>query len=161
MHQLSLAQLKTLDCGTKNAPDMPAQVSVPGAQISTLDEVFAPVYGDRSVRSPWTADLNWWKHQNPGKLTRSAGASTVSANWQVHDPAQGAVTYPDWYLRQNPAYFHGPDVRTLQTRYGLKIVPYTVNDATVMQRVIDLGVDRIITDEPELLVSVAVRNGLR
>ncbi|GIJ79048.1 Glycerophosphoryl diester phosphodiesterase [Micromonospora phaseoli] len=253
VHQLSLAQLKTLDCGTKTAPDMPAQVPVPGAQIPTLDEVFAlarasgradvrfnietkisplvddtepyrsftrklvtaiqragltgratiqsfdwrtityarqldrrietvalvwqygpaecvtladecslqAVYGDRSVRSPWTADLDWWKHRNLGKLTRSAGASTISANWQVHDPAQGTVTEPDWYLRQNPAYFHGPDVRTLQTRYGLKVVPYTVNDATVMQRVIDLGVDGIITDDPELLVGVAIRNGLR
>ncbi|MEK8107308.1 glycerophosphodiester phosphodiesterase family protein [Micromonospora sp. M12] len=39
--------------------------------------------------------------------------------------------------------------------------PYTVDDATVMQRVIDLGVDGIITDDPDLLVSVAIRNGLR
>ncbi|WP_446219618.1 hypothetical protein [Micromonospora sp. IBHARD004] len=29
------------------------------------------------------------------------------------------------------------------------------------QRVIDLGVDGIITDNPDLLVSVAIRNGLR
>ena len=30
-----------------------------------------------------------------------------------------------------------------------------------MQRVIDLGVDGLITDDPELLVRVAVRSGLR
>nr|WP_230416727.1 glycerophosphodiester phosphodiesterase family protein [Micromonospora tarapacensis] len=253
VHQLSLAQLKTLDCGTLTAPDMPAQVPVPGARIPTLDEVFAlvrasgrtdvrfnietkisplvddtepyrsftrklvtaiqragltdratiqsfdwrtiiharqldrrietvalvwqygpaecgsladecslqAVYGDRSVRSPWTAGLDWWKRQDLGRLTRAAGASTVSANWQVHDPAQGTVADPDWYLRQNPAYFHGPDVHTLRSRYGLKVIPYTVNDATVMQRVIDLGVDGIITDDPDLLVGVAIRNGLR
>ncbi|MEU5904648.1 glycerophosphodiester phosphodiesterase family protein [Micromonospora sp. NPDC047467] len=85
----------------------------------------------------------------------------MSANWQVHDPSQGTVASADWYLRENPAYFHGPDVRTLQTRYDLKVIPYTVDDAKVMQRVIDLGVDGIITDDPDLLVSVAVRNGLR
>ncbi|WP_372434180.1 glycerophosphodiester phosphodiesterase family protein [Micromonospora luteifusca] len=49
----------------------------------------------------------------------------------------------------------------LQTRYDLKVIPYTVDDATVMQRVIDLGVDGRITDDPDLLVSVAIRNGLR
>ncbi|MEV4710299.1 glycerophosphodiester phosphodiesterase family protein [Micromonospora sp. NPDC049374] len=253
VHRLSLAQLKTLDCGKKTAADLPDQVPVPGARIPTLEEVFAlvkasgrtdirfnvetkisplvddtepyrsftrklvtavqragltdrvtiqsfdwrtityarhldrrietvalvwqygpaecagladecslrAVYGDRSVKSPWTAGLDWWKHRDLGKLTRAAGASTVSANWQVHDPAQGSVINPDWYLRQDPRYFHGPDVRTLQTRYGLKVIPYTVNDAAVMQRVIDLGVDGIITDDPGLLVGVAIRNGLR
>lgn len=49
----------------------------------------------------------------------------------------------------------------LQRRHDLKVVPYTVNDAAVMQRVIDLGVDSIITDDPDLLVAVAIRNGLR
>ncbi|WP_307868984.1 glycerophosphodiester phosphodiesterase family protein [Micromonospora sp. C95] len=253
VHSLSLAQLKTLDCGTKTAADMPGQVPVPGARIPTLEEVFAlvrasgrtdirfnietkisplvddtepyrsftrklvtavqragltsrvtiqsfdwrtityarhldrrietvalvwqygptectgladecslrAVYGDRSVKSPWTAGLDWWKYRDLGRLTRAAGAATVSANWQVHDPAQGSVSHPDWYLRQDPTYFHGPDVRTLQARYGLKVIPYTVNDATVMQRVIDLGVDGIITDDPDLLVGVAIRNGLR
>ncbi|MEH1031493.1 glycerophosphodiester phosphodiesterase family protein [Micromonospora profundi] len=52
-------------------------------------------------------------------------------------------------------------MRTLQARYDLKVIPCTVDDATVMQRVIDLGVDGIITDDPDLLVSVAIRNGLR
>ena len=79
----------------------------------------------------------------------------------MHDPAQGTVASADWYLRQNPAYYHGPDVRTLQRRYGLKVIPYTVDDAAVMRRVIDLGVDGIITDDPDLLVRVAIRNGLR
>ncbi|MGS2618314.1 glycerophosphodiester phosphodiesterase family protein [Micromonospora sp. LZ34] len=253
VHQLTLAQLRTVDCGTRTLPELPAQVPAPGARIPTLDEVFALVrasgrddvrlnietkisplvddtepyasftrklvaaieragftdratiqsfdwrtityarklnqrigtvalvwqygpaecasladecslqaaYGDSSVRSPWTGGLDWWRYQDLGRLTRAAGAGTVSANWQVHDPVQGTVIDADWYLRENPAYFHGPDVRTLQSRYGLKVVPYTVNDARVMQRVIDLGVDGVITDDPDLLVSVAVRNGLR
>ncbi|SCG65727.1 Glycerophosphoryl diester phosphodiesterase [Micromonospora echinaurantiaca] len=253
VHELTLAQLKTIDCGSRTLPELPAQVPVPGARIPTLDEVFAlvrrsgrddvrlnietkisplvadtepyrsftrklvtaierarftdratiqsfdwrtiryanklnkrigtvalvwqygpaecasladecslqAVYGDRSVRSPWTGGLDWWQHRDLGRLTRAAGAGTVSANWQVHDPAQGTVADADWYLRENPAYFHGPDVTTLRERYGLKVVPYTVNDARVMQRVIDLGMDGIITDDPDLLVDVAIRNGLR
>jgi glycerophosphoryl diester phosphodiesterase len=253
VHELTLSQIKTIDCGSKTLAEFPAQVALPGARIPTLDEVFAlvrasgrvdvrmnietklsplvadtepyptftrklvdaieaagftrratiqsfdwrtiryahrlnphidtvalvwqygpaecagladecslrAVYDDPSVRSPWTAGLDWWQHQDLGKLVRRSGATTVSANWQVHDPAQGTVPSADWYLRQNPAYFHGPDVRALQGRYGLTVVPYTVDDAAVMQRVIDLGVDGIITDDPELLISVAIRNGLR
>jgi glycerophosphoryl diester phosphodiesterase len=52
-------------------------------------------------------------------------------------------------------------VATLHDRYKLLVVPYTVNDEATMQRVIDLGVDGIISDDPDLLVAVAKRNGLR
>jgi glycerophosphoryl diester phosphodiesterase len=134
----------------------------PAECASLADECsLRAVYGDRSVRSPWTAGLDWWRYQDLGKLVRAAGAGTVSANWQVHDPAQGTVRSTDWYLREDPAYFHGPTVPELQRWYGLKVVPYTVDDPAVMQRVIDLGVDGIITDHPERLVAVAIRNGLR
>jgi glycerophosphoryl diester phosphodiesterase len=119
------------------------------------------VFGDPTVRSPWTGGLDWWQHRDLGSLVRAAGAATVSANWQVHDPEQPVVASEDWYLRQNPAYFHGPRVAVLQDRYDLEVVPYTVNDAALMQRNIDLGVDGIITDDPHLLVGVAIRNGLR
>ncbi|GAA4684411.1 hypothetical protein GCM10023263_20410 [Phytohabitans rumicis] len=253
VHDLTLRQLKTIDCGSKTLPEFPAQVAVPGARIPTLDEVFSLVrssgrsdvrlnietkisptvadtvpadafarklvsslrragfvdratiqsfdwrtliearrldrrvqtvalvwqygpaecasiadecslqaaYGDPSVKSPWTGGLDWWKYQDLGKLVRAAGATTVSSNWQVHDPAQVLSASPDWYLRTNPAYFHGPTVPVLQKRYGLAVVPYTVNDPAVMQRVIDLGVDGIITDDPDALVAVAIKNGLR
>ncbi|MFJ6196952.1 glycerophosphodiester phosphodiesterase family protein [Micromonospora sp. NPDC092111] len=253
VHELTLAQLRTIDCGSKTLPEFPEQVAVPGARIPTLDEVFALVrasgrgdvrlnietkisplvadtepypsftrklveaigragfarratiqsfdwrtiryahrldpriatvalvwqygpaecatladecslraaYTDPTVQSPWTGGLDWWRYQDLGRLVRASGATTVSANWQVHDPAQGTVASADWYLRESPTYFHGPTVPTLQRRDGLTVVPYTVNDAAVLQRVIDLGVDGVISDDPELLVRVAVRNGLR
>ena len=60
----------------------------------------------------------------------------------------------------DPAIYHGPPVPELQDK-GLRVVPYTVNDAPTMQRVIDLGVDGIISDDPDTLLLVAKRNGLR
>jgi len=51
-------------------------------------------------------------------------------------------------------------VPTLQDR-GLRVVPYTINDQPTMQRVIELGVDGIISDDPDALLLVAKRNGLR
>jgi glycerophosphoryl diester phosphodiesterase len=119
------------------------------------------VYGDPSVKSPWTGGLDWWKYRDLGKLVRAAGASTVSANWQVHDPKQTKVTSDDWYLRTDPKYYFGPDAPALESKHGLKVVPYTVNDEATIQRVIDLGVTGIISDDPDVLIAVARRNGLR
>ncbi|MET8352267.1 MULTISPECIES: glycerophosphodiester phosphodiesterase family protein [unclassified Micromonospora] len=62
---------------------------------------------------------------------------------------------------ESPAYYHGPDVSVPQRRDRLKVVPYTVDDPAIMQRVVDLGADGISTDNPDLLVSVVIRNGLR
>jgi glycerophosphoryl diester phosphodiesterase len=253
IRQLTLAQIKTVDCGVKTLPEFPKQVAVPGQRIPTLTEVFdlvkrsgrtdirfnietkisptandtAPytqftfqlvaaiegaglagratiqsfdwrtirlarkidprietvalvwqygpdecktvadecslmaAYGDPSVKSPWTGGLDWWKYQDLGKLVKAAGASTVSANWQVHDPAQAKVTNDDWYLRTDPEYYFGPDAPALESKYGLKVVPYTINDEPTIQRAIDLGVTGIISDDPDVLIAVARRNGLR
>ncbi|MCM0673968.1 hypothetical protein NCC78_04510 [Micromonospora phytophila] len=103
-------------------------------------------------------DDDWRTITYARKPDRHGGAGL--ADWQVPDP-QGTVSSTDWYLRPDPAYLHGPDVRALQRRYGLTVVAYTVNDAAVMRRVIDLGVDGIVTDDPDPLVTVAIRNGLR
>ncbi|WP_085066134.1 glycerophosphodiester phosphodiesterase family protein [Catenuloplanes japonicus] len=251
VHSLTLAQIKTVDCGTKT--NLPGQTAVPGARIPTLTEVFdlvarsgrrdvrlnietkisptvsdterydvftgklvtaiqrarltdrvtiqsfdwrtiqlsrrldprietvaliwqygpaecasladecslQAVHGDPSVRSPWTGSVDWWRFRDVGKLVRAAGATTISANWQVHDPAQPVHADADWYLRTDPSYFHGPAVPVLQNRDHLKVVPYTLDDPAVIQRAIDLGVDGIISDTPALVIQIAVRNGLR
>jgi len=117
------------------------------------------VIGDPSVKSPWTGGLDWWELRDVGRLVESAGAEVVSSNWQVHDPNLGHVESDDYYLKQDPAMYHGPPVPELQER-GLRVVPYTVNDEPTMQRVIDLGVDGIISDDVDLLQLVAKRNGL-
>jgi len=84
-----------------------------------------------------------------------AGSARTRARW----PNQGTVASDDWYAKEDPAYFHGPDVLRLH-RWHLAVIPYTINRESTMERVIDLG-DGIITDDPDLLVLVAKRNGLR
>lgn len=253
IHELTLAQLRTLDCGSKTLPQFPQQRASPGERIPTLREVLrlvnasdrddvrlnvetklsplAPyegvtpreharllvgelrragllnrstvqsfdwrtivaarkldrkvrtvalvwqygpaecvtladecslqaVFGDADVKSPWTAGFDWWRDQDLGTLVRRTGAATVSANWQVHDPDQPLRADDDWYVRTDPAYFHGPDVAGLHAQ-GLKVVPYTLDDPAVIQRAIDLGVDGIISDDPLTLIAIAKRNGLR
>jgi glycerophosphoryl diester phosphodiesterase len=116
--------------------------------------------GDPSLKSTWTAGLDWWQYLDLGRFVRAAGADVVSSNWQVHDPFQGTVASSDYYAKEDPSIFHGPDVAGLH-RQGLRVVPYTVDREATMQRVIDLGVDGIITDFPARLIAVAKRNGLR
>jgi glycerophosphoryl diester phosphodiesterase len=252
IHDLTLAQIKTLDCGHTD-PHFPDQVAQPGAQMPTLQEVFdlvkrsgnrkvrfnietkltplspgdtvdpdtfarklvraietnhlehramiqsfdwrtiirakqldrrietvaliwqfagadcdnlddecslEAVNGDPSVKSPWTAGLDWWQFLDVGALVRAAHADVASANWQVHDPNQPVVVSDDFNIKQDPRNFHGPTVPEIQ-RQGVRVVPYTVDDEAIMQRVIDLGVDGIISDFPDTLILVAKRNGLR
>ncbi len=45
-------------------------------------------------------------------------------------------------------------------RFGLAVHVWTVNDAATMERVLDLGVDGIMTDQPTLLRGVLERRGL-
>ena len=94
-----------------------------------------------------------------GALVERGRADVVSANWQVHDPDQGTVASSDYYAQGGPGDLPRPAGAELQAR-GLRVVPYTVNDQPTMQRVIDLGVDGIISDDPDLLLLVAKRNGL-
>jgi glycerophosphoryl diester phosphodiesterase len=132
-----------------------------GACDSLGDECsLEAVMGDASVKSPWTGGLDWWAYLDLGRLVSKAKADVVSSNWQVHDPNLGHVDSTDFYLKEDPAMFHGPTVDVLQRHYQLRVVPYTIDDEATMQRVIDLGVDGIISDDPDLLLLVAKRNGL-
>ena len=86
-----------------------------GADCDNLDDECSleAVIGDPTVESPWTAGLDWWRFQDVGKLVRAAKARIVSSNWHVHDPNQGTVSSSDWYLKEDPAIYHGPTVADL------------------------------------------------
>ena len=66
------------------------------------------------------------------------------------------------------AYAHaiGPSYRSVDARVvaaaherGLAVHPYTVNDETVMRRLIDVAADAMFTDDPALLLRVRAASG--
>jgi len=83
--------------------------------------------------SPWHAGLALRDHGGSvPRLVKAAGCGTWSMFWRNLSPQELA------------------DAHAL----GLKVLPWTVNDRSDMRRLIDLGVDGIITDYPDRLREV-------
>lgn len=89
--------------------------------------------------SPWTDGLRVAEHGSVARAIRAAGGAVWSPNALDLDAAAVA------------------EARSL----GLAVVPWTVNDAARMHRLIDWGVDGLITDRPDVLHDVLVERGLR
>jgi glycerophosphoryl diester phosphodiesterase len=91
------------------------------------------------VPSPWLAGLDAAAHGNSTpRLVIAAGGTIWSPNFR--DLTEAIVA----------------EARGL----GLGILPWTVNDAATMERLIGWGVDGIITDRPDILRGVMAARGM-
>jgi glycerophosphoryl diester phosphodiesterase len=211
VHELTLAQIETLDCGKRLAEFPDAEV-VRGNRIATLADVFAlansyhagvrfnvetKVEADKpgasagpqefvdvilaAVRAAGKADrveiqsFDWrtlpmvhaaepsiplvalydeqtWAPGSPWLAGVDAAA--------VGDPMIGArlvgadLVSPDYGLVTGKAYVDRAHA------LGLKVIPWTVDDAGAMRKQIGYGVDGIITDFPTLLRGVLADLGM-
>ncbi|XZF74513.1 glycerophosphodiester phosphodiesterase family protein [Bacillus sp. AL-1R] len=227
---LTLAQVRTLDCGAKGLPQFPGQQLSPGAQMPLLTEIFELVkqYKAKKVwmnietkveagapeqtapreefvrivakqvreagmlnqvsiqsfdwgalklmhevepRLPLVALTNGPEFLQPGKpgkspwlggididdfdgnLVAAAHSLGVDAISPVHGfPQDGKITdanYMPYITKSMVQEAH---------QYGLKVIPWTVDDQPTMQKLIDDGVDGIITDYPDRLRDVMNQN---
>jgi glycerophosphoryl diester phosphodiesterase len=89
-------------------------------------------------RSPWHAGLKDSDYASVPALVAAAGCSTWSMFWRNLTPALVADAHA----------------------IGLKVLPWTVDNPADMQRLIDMGVDGIITDYPGRLRDVMKARGL-
>jgi glycerophosphoryl diester phosphodiesterase len=104
------------------------------AQQSWLDNISA-----RDTTSPWTAGFHVSRHAGSvPRMIKAAGGA-------VWSPYFGDVTREA--------------VREAQ-QAGLKVVVWTVNEARDIRRMIDFGVDGIISDYPDRLRHIAAERGL-
>ncbi|MGH6623888.1 MAG: glycerophosphodiester phosphodiesterase family protein, partial [Burkholderiaceae bacterium] len=86
------------------------------------------VRADASGASPWHAGLKLADHGGSiVRLAKAAGCGTWSPFWRNLTPAGVAEAHA----------------------LGLRVVPWTVNGEADLARVIDLGVDGLITDYPD------------
>ena len=88
--------------------------------------------------SPWTAGFQYRDHGSIPKMIKAAGGGF----WSVYF---GDLT---------------PEAAQEAKALGLKVLTWTVNDPLVMGRMLDLGVDGLITDRPDLAIPVLKSRGL-
>jgi glycerophosphoryl diester phosphodiesterase len=93
---------------------------------------------DNLADGTWTGGLLLRDHASPGHLVKAAGGT-------VWAPNQGSLTREDLKSAQ---------------QLGIQVIPWTVNDPAVADRLIEWGVDGIISDYPDRIREVMARRGL-
>jgi glycerophosphoryl diester phosphodiesterase len=103
--------------------------------------------------SPWLGGLD--VDDVGGDLVAAAASIGADALSPVHGlPADAGVDDPGY------APFTTADLVSAAHAAGMTVVPWTVDDAATMQALLDIGVDGLITNRPDVLRDVLAANGL-
>jgi len=105
----------------------------------TVQRRFDNINADRAEGSRWTAGFQYREHGSVPKMIKAAGGGHWAAYFGDLD---------------------APKVKEAQA-LGLKVLAWTVNDPAVMARLIDLGVDGLITDRPDLARKLLEERAIR
>lgn len=124
---------RTLQLVQKLAPGMPTVYIT--AQLPTLDNL-----GIKSGQpSAWTAGFQHAQHGSVPRMIKAAGGSHWSSFWRELDAQK---------------------VREAQS-LGIKVLAWTVNDRQSMGQMLDLGVDGLVTDRPDIAADLLKERGIR
>ena len=123
---------RTLQVVQKIAPEIP---TVYLSIQRRLDNIQA----GNPAGSPWTAGFQFRDHGSIPRMIKAAGGT----HWSV------------FFNDLTPAALQ--EARAL----GLKVLVWTVNDPAAMGRMLDLGVDGLITDRPDLAIPLLKSRGMR
>jgi glycerophosphoryl diester phosphodiesterase len=104
------------------------------AQLPSLDNLMVRTGQD----SPWTAGFQYKVHGSVPRMIKAAGGSHWSSFWRELDAGQ---------------------VKEAQS-LGLKVLAWTVNDRKVMNDMLDMGVDGLVTDRPDIARDVLRARGI-
>lgn len=123
---------RTLALVQKEAPAIPTVYL--SARQSWTDNILADAPGG----SPWTAGQQFRDHGSVPKMVRAAGGRIWSPYYGELDAAQLA------------------EARSL----GLAVVVWTVNEPEHIRRMLDLGVDGVISDRPDVVRAEMAARGM-
>jgi glycerophosphoryl diester phosphodiesterase len=102
--------------------------------------------------SPWLAGVSPATVDDPIIAARRVGANILSPGYSV--PYGQTPTDPEFTLVADKAFVDRAH------SLGLKVIPWTINDAETMRAQTAAGVDGIITDYPALLRSIMAGDGI-
>jgi glycerophosphoryl diester phosphodiesterase len=132
---------RTLQVVQREAPEIPTVYLT--VQRKALDNVCAgEKAGNAAIApadcgdSPWTAGLRLRDHGSVPKLVKAAGGAAWSPDYRDLDAARVSEAHA----------------------LGLRVIPWTVNEPDDIKRVLEMGVDGIITDRPDKVNGVRVNS---
>lgn len=111
---------------------------IPTAYLSAQQRFLDNIAAGKAGGSAWTAGVQLSDHGSVPKMVKAAG---------------GAIWSPNF------AELSAESVKEAQA-LGLKVIPWTVNKTEDMARLIDWGVDGLITDRPDFLREVMAQKNL-
>lgn len=174
IRSLPLSELKKYDCGSKTHPDFPTQIPVPEARIPTFEEAlnliqnYLDLHPESKVKllieikinskdtnlSPeiWAQKIE--NHLSAFNFIQRTLIDSINQSFKkkinsylsshhIEYPFEKAKAVPYFALTENW-------VKWAQSR-GYKVYPWTVNNEVDWKRLIQWGVDGIITDHPQEL----------
>ncbi len=123
---------RTLQVVQRIAPEIPT------VYISAQRQWLVNIGAGAPEPSAWTAGLKFSEHGSVPRMVKAAGGRY----WSV--------------------YFGDVDAAKVKEAHalGLKVLAWTVNDAPTMQRMLDLGIDGLITDRPDIARKVFAARGI-
>jgi len=124
--QIQSFDWRTLQIVQRDHPGVPTVYLT--LQSRGLDNVMA----SSAIESPWNAGFTYRKHGSIPKMIKAAGGTHWSSHWSELNAG-------------NVAEAKG---------LGLKVLAWTVNDRATMQRMLDLRIDGLITDRPDIAIEV-------
>ncbi|GLW05554.1 putative glycerophosphoryl diester phosphodiesterase precursor [Microtetraspora sp. NBRC 13810] len=232
LNTLTLAQVRTMDCGSQTLPQFPGQRAVPGARMPLLREVFDLVKDYRAkdvtlnvetkveagapqetapreqfvqvaareirraglLRQVTIQSFDWGALIRMGQVeprlplvaltnidflqTGQPGASPWLGGIDIDDfggdplraiKSFGADAFSPVHGTPQDGKITDPGYRPYVTRemvdrahrMGLKVIPWTIDDEPTLNKLIDDGVDGIITDYPDRLRKVMAERGFK
>lgn len=124
---------RTLQIVQKMAPKLPTVYIT--AQLAALDNLAIK----SGKPSEWTAGFQHSQYGSVPKMIKAAGGTHWSSFWRELDAQK---------------------VREAQ-ELGLKVIAWTVNDRQTMGQMLDLGVDGLVTDRPDIAAALLKERGIR
>lgn len=124
---------RTLQHVQKHAPGMPTVYIT--AQLAELDNLGIKA----GQASAWTAGFQFAEFGSVPKMIKAAGGTHWSSFWRELDAAKVKEAHS----------------------LGLKVLAWTVNDRQTMGQMLDLGVDGLVTDRPDIAAALLKERGIR
>ena len=108
--------------------------------------------------SPWLGgiDIDAFPGSIQQKFVAAAASFGADAVSPVHgDPQNGSVGDPGYVP------FTTPELVRAAHRAGMKVIPWTIDDRETIESLMDIGVDGMITDAPDVLRAIMAERHLK